>query len=172
MHSTRFHPEHDHVRVAGRHSSHHGSCCTPETTPRAKGMTRVPRGGSLTKTVPGSERLNHDLSRELRRHLASQVSAGPQQVPQADTRRKQRTSRSAVARQLRVARVIDRQEAHRLQVLQAVNEERDAVTGLSSARRCTACTSTSSICSTAPAEARSDGEDNAWRLVCVRGSAE
>ena len=38
----------------------------------------------------------------------------------------------------------DREEAHRLQVLQADNEEKDAVTGLSSASRCTACTSASS----------------------------
>ena len=67
---------------------------------------------------------------------------------------------------------LDREEAHRLQVLQTVNEERDGVTGLSSASRCTACTSASASCRTGPAEARSDGEDEAWRLVCVRRSAE
>ena len=44
----------------------------------------------------------------------------------------------------------DREEAHRLQVLQAVNEERDAVTGLSSASLCTACTEASASCRTAP----------------------
>ena len=47
----------------------------------------------------------------------------------------------------------------RLQGLQAVFEERGAVTGLSSTGRCTACTAASASCRTGPAEARSDGED-------------
>ena len=58
----------------------------------------------------------------------------------------------------------DRGEAHRVQVLQAVNEVRDAVTGLYSADRCTACTAASASCRTAPAEARSHGEASATTM--------
>ena len=64
----------------------------------------------------------------------------------------------------------DREEAYRLQVLQAVNEERDAVTGLSSAGRFTACTAASARQQKPKQGATVKIE--AWRLVRVRGSAQ
>ena len=66
-------------------------------------------------------------------------------------------------------RQLDRGVAHHLQVLQAVNEERDEVTGLSSKGRCTAFTAASPSCRKAPAEARNDGEDRSLASgLCAR----
>ena len=108
----------------------------------------------------GPEKLSHDLSQELGPQLASQVSAAHQQGPHSE--HQERTTHLHASTEQH-ERQLDREEAHRLQVLQAFNEDRDAVTGLSSASRCTACTT---------AEARSNGEGEARRLACVRGSAE
>ena len=90
-------------------------------TPRAKGYDSS--AGRRSEEVGrrqchrGSERTRHDLSQELRRQLTSQVSAALQQAHAACP------PSSGLIRQRE--RQFDREEAHRLRVLQAVNEERE-----------------------------------------------